>query len=45
MAFLNLSPDVLAGVDALAGQKLGVRYLTERGVRRSGTAAPIRRVG
>lgn len=45
MAFLNLSPDVLAGMDALTGQKLGARYVTERGVRRSGKAAPIRRVG
>lgn len=45
MAFLNLSPEVLAGVDALAGQKLGARYVTERGVRRSGTASPIQRVG
>lgn len=37
---LKLPPNVLAGVDVLAGQRLGARYLSERRVRRTRALAP-----
>jgi ParB-like chromosome segregation protein Spo0J len=41
MVLLKLPPDVLAGIDVLAGRRLGARYLSERRVRRTRAVAPL----